>query len=182
MKTEFDAARLDIRAFAQTGGALTGQDPLQKYARLMQEVLGAAGDFPVSWSAQGEQRKVAGQTDEVWLHLQADAMLPLTCQRCLARVDVPLAVENSFRFVTSEAAAAAEDDTSEEDVLVLARDFDLNALIEDELLMEMPVVPRHDVCPTEVKMEAVDADFDATEQAKPNPFAVLAKLQGGKSG
>ena len=48
--------------------------------------------------------------------------------------------------------------------------------------MEMPVVPRHEVCPIEIKLAVADEDFEATEEAKPNPFAVLAKLQPGKSG
>ena len=58
---------------------------------------------------------------EVWLHLQADAMLPLICQRCLEPVDVPLAVDRSFRFVADETTAAAEDDEAEEDVLAMSR-------------------------------------------------------------
>jgi uncharacterized protein len=182
MKTEFDARRLDIKAFAKAGGALSGEDPLEKFGRLMQEAQEPAGEYLVRWHAQGELRQQVGHPGQVWLHLQADVTLPLICQRCLTPVDVPVAVGNSFRFVADEATAEAEDDESEEDVLVLARDFDLFALIEDEVLMEMPVVPRHEDCPTEVKLSAADEAFDAGEDAKPNPFAVLAKLQSGKQG
>jgi uncharacterized metal-binding protein YceD (DUF177 family) len=71
----------------------------------------------------------------------------MECQRCLTPVDVPLAVERSFRFVADEATAEALDDESEEDLLALSREFDLRELIEDELLMALPVVPRHDECP-----------------------------------
>jgi len=42
------------------------------------------------------------------------------------------------------------------------------------------VVPRHEVCPTEVQLAAQDADFDAAQADKPNPFAALAGLKGGK--
>ena len=49
--------------------------------------------------------------------------------------------------------------------------------MEDELLMELPVVPRHGVCPDPVKMQAEDADFEAAQESRPNPFAALATLQ-----
>lgn len=182
MKSEFDAARLDVKAFAQAGGRLAGEQALPKYERLAEEAQGAAAQRTVRWEAQGEQRKVVGQADQVWLHLTASAVVPMTCQRCLGPVDVPLSVENAFRFVASEAVAAQEDDEVEEDLLVLARDFDLHDLIEDELLMALPVVPRHDACPTPVTLAVADADFDAGKDAKPNPFAALATLKTGKSG
>ena len=113
------------------------------------------------WTARGEARAQPGSADQVWLHLTASATIPLTCQRCMKPVDVPLSVERSFRFVADEATAEIEDEQSEEDVLALERDFSLTELIEDELLMELPLVPRHDVCPEAVKMAAVDPDFEA---------------------
>jgi uncharacterized protein len=103
--------------------------------------------------------------------------LPLICQRCLGPVDVPLVIERAFRFVETEAQAEQEDDASPEDLLVLSRDFDLAALMEDEVLMELPVVPRHEVCPVPVKLAVADANFDESAP-KPNPFAVLAGLKG----
>jgi uncharacterized protein len=111
------------------------------------------------------------------VHLKADAVLPMTCQRCLEPVDIPLAVDRSFRFVADEETAAAQDDEAEEDLLAISRAFDLPGLVEDELLMEVPVVPRHDVCPTAVKLSVEDPDF---EQPRPeNPFARLRVLKDG---
>lgn len=182
MKSEFDAGRLDLKALAQAGGSLEGAEPLARYPRLAEEAQAPVDTLQVRWSAQGEQRDEVGRPAQIWLHLQAEAVLPQTCQRCLGPVDVPVRVDNSLRFVADEAQAEAEDEESEEDVLVLARDFDLRALVEDELLMALPLVPRHDVCPTEVRLAAQDADFDAGEPAQPNPFAVLAQLKKGKAG
>ena len=79
--------------------------------------------------------------------------------------------------VTVLATAEAQDDESEEDLLVVSREFDLRSLIEDELLMAMPLVPLHDVCPSPIKMAVVDPDFEEAVAAKPNPFAALAALQ-----
>ncbi|HQS64567.1 MAG TPA: YceD family protein, partial [Acidovorax defluvii] len=104
------------------------------------------------------------------------------CQRCLTPVDVPLAVERSFRFVADEATAEALDDESEEDLLALSREFDLRELIEDELLMALPVVPRHDECPSAVPLASSDDDFEAASAEKPNPFAALASLRKEEKG
>jgi uncharacterized protein len=50
-------------------------------------------------------------------------------------------------------------------------------LVEDELLMDMPTSPKHEICPQPVKMAVADAGFDAGESEKPHPFAALAKLK-----
>ena len=110
----------------------------------------------------------------------------------MAAVDQPLQVDQWFRFVDSEAIAMAEDDASDEDLLVMAPQFDLLALLEDELLMAIPLVPMHDECPAALAVSAgsltpssaldeAQADIGTTDRSgKPNPFAVLAQLKSGK--
>jgi uncharacterized protein len=181
MPHEFDPHRLDVKAFAKATGSLSGQDLLSKYERLMDEAKGQGGDRALAWQARGELSVGASGFQQIWLHLRASVALPLTCQRCLGPIDIQVSVDRSFRFVATEAQAQAEDETAEEDVLALQRDFNLIELVEDELLMALPVVPRHEVCPTEVKLVAQDPDFELESAVKPNPFAVLAKLQPGKS-
>jgi uncharacterized protein len=181
MSHEFVATRLDVKAFAKAGAVLSGQDLLSKYERLLEEASGQGGERPVRWQARGELRREAGGQEQVWLHLQAAVSLPLVCQRCMGPVDIALEVDRSFRFVATEAQAELEDEEAEEDVLALSRDFNLQELLEDELLMALPVVPRHETCPTEVRLAAQDPDFDVASAEKPNPFAVLAGLRGGKA-
>ena len=76
--------------------------------------------------------------------------------------------------------AAALDDASEDDVLALSGELDVRELVEDELLLALPLVPRHDVCPGAVRLSAQDADFDAAGDERPHPFAGLAALKAGK--
>lgn len=181
MNQESIVPRLDVKAFAQSASAITGHDLLSKYERLMQETKGLGAESVLNWSAHGELRVDQAGAEQVWLHLTVDASLPLTCQRCLGPVEIAVAVRRSFRFVDSEEAAEAQDEEAEEDVLALSQDFSLSDLVEDEVLMALPVVPRHEECPIEVKLAAVDPGFDTALIEKRNPFAVLAKLQGRKS-
>lgn len=179
MKRTFSPQRLDVWAFAEEGERLSGQVRLAGFPRLAAEARHDGADRPIEWSARGELRNPDHLHPEVWLHLAAAAELPLTCQRCLEVVDVPLSVDRAFRFVADEDTAAAQDEQAEEDVLAISRSFDLLELVEDELLMEVPVVPRHDVCPVPVRLSAADADFDEGEPRE-NPFARLKLLKGGK--
>jgi uncharacterized protein len=55
-------------------------------------------------------------------------------------------------------------------------------LIEDELLMAMPPVPKHENCPKPVKLQAVDAAFEEQPGEKPNPFAMLEQLKKKDAG
>ena len=183
MTKEFSVNRLDIKAFAQHDGDLESEQSLDQFPRLLAEDLrgDAAADRPVYWSLEGEWRESTGGVGQAWLHLQADTVVQMQCQRCLRPVDVAADVDRSFRFVKDEATAAALDDESEEDVLVLESHFNAHALIEDELLMSLPLVPRHDICPVPVKLAVEDPEFEAELDAKPNPFAALAKLRLDKS-
>lgn len=177
MKHDYDAQHLNIAAFAQASGAWDGEAPLAQFERLMAETHGQGGEMVVRYSVQGAMRADGAGVEEAWLHLAAQAVLPMTCQRCLGPVEEPVAFERDFRFVATEELAAVEDEESEEDVLVLSRDFNVLELIEDELLMELPVAPKHPVCPVPVKLQVADPNFVDAPAEKPNPFAVLQQLK-----
>ena len=178
MTKAFSADRLDVKAFAQAAGQLSGRETLLRYKRLAQVAHKLHPDLRVDWTARGELRERADLAPGVWLQLQAAAELPLVCQRCLGSVDVPLQVQRWFRFVADEASAQAQDNDSEEDLLVLSREFNLHELIEDELLLDLPLVPRHEECPVEIKMSVGEDELQ--ESASPpavNPFAALANFK-----
>ncbi|MFG5406757.1 DUF177 domain-containing protein [Piscinibacter sakaiensis] len=106
--------------------------------------------------------------------------MTLTCQRCLQAVEVDLAVARAFRFVADEDRAAAEDMDADEEVLATTRSLDLPALVEDELLLALPLVPRHDgACPQPLpQAAAASAQEEAPRQ---RPFEALAALKGRRS-
>jgi len=177
MTRVFSPERLDVAAFAQAGARLAGQDPLTRYVRLSAEAAGPSQETSVHWEAAGESRQDGAGRAEPWLHLFAHTRVPLVCQRCLAPVQVPLEVDRWFRFAPDEATAALLDEEAEEDVLAVSRDFDLHALVEDELLMALPITPLHDECPQALPASAIDPEFEQAQEGKPNPFAGLAKLR-----
>lgn len=168
--------QLDVKHAAQASLHQEGVEMLSNYERLMQEAKGLDGENALSWTALTELRPDPSGEPAAWLRLTVRTTVPQICQRCLERVDVPVQVAREFRFVESEALAEQQDDDCEEDLLVSSRDFDLAALIEDEVLLALPLVPLHEVCPVKIKMAVADKGFDAPAD-KPNPFAVLAQLK-----
>ena len=177
MKNEYAPRHLHITAFAKNKATLAGEEKLKMFERLLEESQGLGGETVVTYSAVGEVRPDAAGVDEPWVHLSAQTMLSLVCQRCLGAVDVAVGFERDFRFVASEELAEVEDEESEEDVLVLSKAFDVLELIEDELLMAAPLVPMHEECPKPVKLHAADAGFEEQPEERPNPFAVLQQLK-----
>lgn len=178
-----DPRRLDVRRFAADGGRLAGTLAAAELPRLVADAPLAQGQ-PARWTLTGEQRARSGGVPEVWLHVHADAVVTLPCQRCLQPVTVALVSDRAIRFVADEAEAERLDEASEDDVLAWpARGaVDALALVEDELILSLPIVPRHEVCPQPLRVpDHVDAAAgdaaEATEPARPNPFAALAALR-----
>lgn len=195
----FASEKLDIQAFIEEGAALSGELPVAALTRVAAGLMPGLdlGELPaVRWSAQGRvvPQRVGGQ--QLWLDLQADAVLEWECQRCLHGVREPLAIDLQIRFARDEAEAARLDAESDEDVLPLARHINLLELLEDELIMAQPLVPRHEVCPTDVEALMYDEretpvpgvpasssagpdepDASGPATGKPHPFAALAALK-----
>lgn len=174
---EFNPRRLDVRALAQDAVELDGEWPLNGFDRLV-DSLAAGADLggSVAWHARGFEVPVRGAGPQTWLALQARANVPLVCQRCLQVLVHNVSLDRRFLFVADEAAAAQLDGEIEDDVLVLSRELDLQALVEDELLLDLPLVPRHEVCPQPLLAPA-EASGPVSEPEAPHPFAALAALR-----
>ena len=114
------------------------------------------------------------------LVLQVQAKLLLECQRCLGPMVLSVDRQSAFDLVRSEADLGEEsfdeDSLDEPEKLVGSRQFDVLDLIEDELILEVPYVPRHEHCTDRAETVSDDAVEDETE-ARPSPFAVLEQLK-----
>jgi uncharacterized protein len=173
MKERFDPCALELLAFCRSGATVQGTWPQAGMARLAGS-LAAPGDADVAWSASGQTRPVTGGDAEVWLHLTAGTTVLLECQRCLQPMTQVLQVDRNFRFVRGEAEAARLDEELEDDVLELPPRLDLHALVEDELILTLPLVPRHERCPAPLPLQP---GVEVAEAPPPNPFAALAALR-----
>jgi uncharacterized protein len=166
--------RLDVPALAAEGARLEGECDAHSLDR-WRDLQTAPVDVPlppVRWQARGELRQRSGEPPQIWLQLQIHALAWPTCQRCLQPFSARLDIDRAFRFAATEAQAEALDADSEDDVLALTVPFDLIGLIEDELLLAWPLVPRHEQCNQPPHRAGTDP------AAAGGPFAALAALKG----
>jgi uncharacterized protein len=171
-----DPLRLDVAAAAADAAVLDGRWPITLLPRLAADELVAA-DLDAAYTARFEERRLPGGAPQPWLHLTAQARVTRQCQRCLEPVRLPLSVDRWFAFASSEEDAAAQDADSEDDVLAVSARFDLRALVEDELLLALPLAPRHEVCPRPLVVPGQSAEGLPAA----HPFASLAALKRGRS-
>lgn len=109
-----------------------------------------------------------------------DAELELQCQRCLGPVKIRVQAEPHLAWVKSDEALAA---LPEEYDPLLSADghVELKELVEDELLLALPLVPRHEddaACGEPVRRAEIPAP--PPDEERKNPFAGLAKLKRGR--
>lgn len=171
--TTIDSARL-----ARDGRTLAGELAVGKLPRLASLLATAEGR--IDWSARGWRnvRPEGGHDD--FLELSFSATLHPACVRCLEPVAVSVSDTRRYRLVDSEAEAERLDPEDDEfDVLVGGPRFDLEALIEDEAILALPPMPRHERCEPAMAPD----DEPPAEGEREKPFAALRHLKrNGPSG
>lgn len=183
-KRAFVPEKLDVENFIKDEASLEGEWPASDLARFAASAAPerpADGWPPVRWRLHGQLRERRRADPQLWLQVEASGGAWLTCQRCLQPVEEQLDVSRWFQFVGSEDEAASLDAEAEEDVLALTRHLDARELIEDELLLALPLVPRHESCPEPLSAQGgeLGEDEGVDEGRRPNPFAKLAALKKG---
>ena len=78
------------------------------YPRVLQELHAPRADLAIEWRVRGEQRRAVDGSLRPALHLQVNAALPLSCQRCLDEVTAPIDIDRHFVFVPDEEKARAK--------------------------------------------------------------------------
>lgn len=105
----------------------------------------------------------------------ASGTVTQTCQRCLEPVPVDVEAEVNLAVALNE-EQAKNLPRYYDPLIVEAEDIELLSLIEDELILSLPLVAYHEDC--EIQTSFGDADEAArTQETKPNPFSVLAQLK-----
>ena len=107
---------------------------------------------------------------------RVSASLQLRCSRCSGLFSEPLDVDTTLTLVETE-----EDEerllADCEPVLILHDELPLYQLIEDELLLALPMMPRCAACEAEVEHAAPQVLGEAVETEQRSPFAVLKNLK-----
>jgi uncharacterized protein len=111
--------------------------------------------------------------DLPFVEVRIETSLPMLCQRSLERYLQPVAVLQRLGLITEEAQEAALPEGTEPLLLDASAELRPIELIEDELILALPVVP---INPDSTELQA-NWPEDTDEDDKPHPFAALAALK-----
>jgi DUF177 domain-containing protein len=78
------------------------------------------------------------------LRLSVRGSMEIPCQRCLDPIQVPIAIHAELQLAESEREISEADD--EIDRVLASRHMDIAWLVEDEVILALPMAPRHEEC------------------------------------
>ena len=161
---------IDSLDFASNRREISGKMPISELKRLQDMLETSQGVL---------QYTVQGGVDKQGIHfldVRVAGQCRLRCQRCLegfdysVRLDTRLLLrdQDSLDELDSDAAGAAEE---EFDSILADKHLDVLDLLEDEILLSLPIAPKHALGTCQA------TDRENMQEAVINPFAVLAELK-----
>ena len=153
------AGVIDGLQFARDGGELRGTLGLERLSRLAESPCKTSG---VEYCLRGGLNR-AGKPS---LEITASGSMELVCQRCLGPLLIEVDVDVELELCADPEVIAQTDD--EVDRVLATREMSVAQLVEDEVILALPQVPKHENC---------SVDRLIAQPNKQSPFSVLASLK-----
>lgn len=128
----------DPFGFARAAGRQGGEIAIAQLQRLADRLAGNRGT--VSFAVHGTH----DQQQRPMLELDVAGTLKLYCDRCMAPMDYRLALQSRLLLAHPGAVPQDDDDPEAPEWIEAGRDLDLVELVEDEILLGLPLSVRHD--------------------------------------
>ena len=173
----FTSERVDPWLLAEQEKTLEGQVALGMLSRLAPLLVEDSGEavFSMEFGRDEHGRTV--------IRSSVKAELRLECQHCLHTMTLPVDANEVLALVRGP--MEAEQLPAELDPLLLqeTESLEVARLVEDELLLSIPVSPRHEtgVCQAHETAHAGEPVAETSQETAPNPFKVLAGLKTGST-
>lgn len=165
-------ANIDPIRLADQGTRLSGTIPLTRMKRLLTYCRSEEGEVRVDLEFSRDPERNLRT-----VHGTVEAEIETTCERCLEPMTLSLEADVDLLLATHEPGNVEE----QEDVLVVENEpIALSELVENELILAMPMIPMHqpDQCPAAGLTGGSGPDgSNKSESGKKSPFAELAKLK-----
>ena len=158
---------------------LQGAIPLKQMKRLINALSSDEGDVFIDVEFSVDMNRVVILTGQI----KTDAKL--ICQRCMGEMDLPIALDFQLAFVRSEAEMERLPEGYEA-TLIDNTSMMLSDIIEDEILLALPPIPKHldESCSSDNLVDdgsCQQVNETNTEDVKQeNPFDILASLKTDK--
>ncbi|MDG2091530.1 MAG: DUF177 domain-containing protein [Gammaproteobacteria bacterium] len=166
---------VEVKKFFSRQGQLTTSLPLQKFTRLEQYLANVEADD----SSEIEVDLDFIQDDEGRFILKGSmkGALLLSCQRCLQGVEYSLSSDFRVQIIDELKVGGDTELAKDELEVVLSTEGKLNLfeLVEDEVILSLPLVVYHDE--PDCNQVLVDLNRSAEQNIESKPFAELEVLK-----
>ena len=168
--------QVDAIEFARREQEIVGEFNVSRLQRLLEGLPEQPDSSMVQYKLSG-LRSLDGRRR---LSLGVQTTIVLECQRCLG--DLALNINHQVVLELVRQASELDTDNQEEDdpdapeKIVGSPRFDVGELIEDELILEVPYVPKHEACVVETSVDEAGSTNEPEAAKRPSPFAVLGQL------
>lgn len=161
---------LDVFSLCKEQAQQTGELPIALLTRLSDDLTRHEGSLQYVLSGELNEKK------HPILHIRINGTLMMRCQRCLEEMAYAVDVDNALELVHSEEELDDEEDdlnaiaagTAGLEKIVGSKTFDTLALMEDEIILSLPIVVAHEHCDKTLPMSAGE---------KASAFDVLRSLK-----
>lgn len=176
MSTQSLPNTIDPRRYAEKRRLLSGELPVKEFSRLASSLIEPEGrvHFNLDFDLDEEKRRIVSGT--------ASSCLKVECQRCLSPMPIELKAEINLAIVKDEATAKLLPKRYDPLVLAVGDEVSIVDLLEDELLLELPLFAMHesDQCDSAspyLEKAEVKSGQQESSVKKESPFSVLSQLK-----
>lgn len=160
--------QFDVWRMVANQRCFEGSFPLARFPRLKELLADTDGECRYEVEFYRDPLKI-----DV-MHIKLQTVFPLICQRTLERFGYRVDIDQRLGLISDE----SQEDALTEDMEAVLIEGNGEVLpiqlIEDELLLAVPLVP---INPDASELDPKWADEEAVEDEKPHPFASLAALK-----
>ena len=161
---------IDSLDFARNGQIIRGEVQVAELPRLLDVLENTRG--VLSYTVQGLEDKHGIPA----LDVSITGSCQLRCQRCLGGLDYTIKLDTRL-LLRNQASLDALDgnvaggEEEEFDSILADAHLDVLDLLEEEILLSLPIAPKHDLGACRA------TDSENAQEEEQHPFAVLAKLK-----
>jgi uncharacterized protein len=167
-----DAAQFleDPIDFANRGGRVEGRLDIRSMERLQDLLLDTGGVLSYRLTSRLDSLR------RPRLKVAVSGSVALRCDRCLERMDFPVGLESEVLLVAPGMEPADDDDPDSPEWVEAGTELDIKELIEDEVVLGLPMVARHPGEHCGSAKEAAGSRNTAPKPGMRQPFARLGEL------
>jgi len=169
---------IDSLDFARNGRKIDGTVQVAELPRMHDLLVDTQGQLDYEVSGDKDQQ------GNPLLHLAVTGSCHLRCQRCMEGMDYPVSIETRLLLRNQASLDELDDAEDEYDSILAEAQLDVLNLLEEEILLSLPISPRHEpgACQAagsgkETGASPVNGGPEQPQREGQHPFAVLAKLK-----